>query len=89
MASLLTEGQVRRWARLTGRQRRCIEAMRTGHCTTSQIAEALGIDADTVRECLIEARILLRVRNRIELALVAERIHTRERSLGKTTGFRA
>jgi len=79
--SVLTDAQIKAWAALTPRQRQCIDAMRLGHCTNKEIARAVGLQPDTVDEHLTVARRVLGVRHRMELALIAERIHAREGQL--------
>jgi DNA-binding CsgD family transcriptional regulator len=74
---MLTDAHIKGWARLTPRQRQCIEALRAGHCTDKAVARAVGLQVHTVMEYLAGARSLLGVHHRIELALIAERMHVR------------
>jgi len=80
---MLTEAQIAAWKKLTKRQRDCLEALRAGHSTNKSIARALNVDPETVAEYLAGARAALGVRHRVELALIAERIHAK---LDETTG---
>jgi DNA-binding CsgD family transcriptional regulator len=82
---MLTDAQIKAWARLTRRQRQCIDAMRAGHCTNKAIARVVGLQPNTVHEYLTSARLALGVRHRVELALIAERMHVREQLLARGT----
>jgi DNA-binding CsgD family transcriptional regulator len=79
----LTDAQIAAWKKLTKRQRQCVEALRNGYYYNKTIARVLGLEPYTVAEHFAGARAILGVRSRIELALIAERIHhlemTRER----------
>jgi DNA-binding CsgD family transcriptional regulator len=57
-------------SRLTSRQRELVERVALGH-TNVEIADALGISANTVRNLLVEVRRKLDAANRAELVRVA------------------
>jgi DNA-binding CsgD family transcriptional regulator len=57
-------------SRLTSRQRQLVEHVALGH-TNLEIAQALGISANTVRNLLVEVRRKLDAANRAELVRVA------------------
>jgi len=77
---MLTDAQIAAWKKLTKRQRECVEALRSGYYSNKSIARALGLEPYTVAEHFAGARAVLGVRSRIELALIAERIHHLEMS---------
>ena len=72
---MLTDSQLHGWTRLTPRQRQCVEALRTGYCSDKAVARKMGVEVNTVSEHLAQARAILGVHHRVELALIAERIH--------------
>ena len=77
---MLTNAEIEGWAHLSPRQRDCLEALRSGHCTDKQIARAVGLEVWTVMEYMARARHLLGAHHRVQLALIAERMRMRNRS---------
>jgi len=74
---MLTNAEIEGWAHLSPRQRDCLEALRSGHCTDKQIARAVGLEVWTVMEYMARARHLLGAHHRVQLALIAERMRMR------------
>jgi len=91
---MLTNVEIQGWTHLSPRQKECLEALRTGYCTDKQIARAVGLEVCTVQEYLARARHLLGAHHRVQLALIAERMHesprrsTSEQEMGRQVGTR-
>jgi len=91
---MLSNAEIQGWAHLSPRQMDCLEALRSGHCTDKQIARAVGLEVSTVQEYLARARHLLGAHHRVQLALIAERMHesparrTLEQGVGRHDGRR-
>src|SRR5690349_24616126 len=80
MGLTLSDRQIKAWAKLTKRQRACIDAILRGHFSDKAIAQVLGLKAYTVADHLKQARWKLGLRSRTALALTALLLTLREGS---------
>ena len=74
----LSNEQIKAWAKLTKRERACIDAMLSGHYSDKAIARVVGLQAYTVADYLKQARSKLGITSRTGLALTALLLTLRE-----------